>query len=242
MNRIKTYILIIGLVLSYASCRQDNASGYTIKGNVKECGQWGDCGQLVLAKRDNGKQTFDTVNIINGNFTLTGHITTPDFASLVPVQSDKDKPKGRILFFLENEKYSIKIRNGILSRESLKGGTSEKLFKELSGRLSKLDEIYSIESIDRQLNTTHTPAYRMEKLRIVRHEYDSVVKTFKDSIIRANTPSYFSLYMTSVDIANGENPDSILQALEVYLKNERFKDDPRLRNMIGILEEEKRRP
>lgn len=241
-KNMKTSTFLLGLALAIVSCGQGSTTtGYTIKGTVKNCGEWGDNGHVVLVKRDNGKQIADTVQITNGHFVFTGSISTPDFASLYPARSDRKEPIGRIMFFLENEKYSVKIKNGVLIGQELKGGTSEKLLREVTQHQAMLDEKYSIESIDRQLNTTLTPQYRIEKLLIVRHEYDSAVKAFKDSIILANTPSYFSLYMTSLEIAKGENLDSIRKTLEPYLLDERFKNDPRLKNMIEITEG-KRRP
>ena len=107
--------------------------------------------------------------------------------------------------------------------------------------MSELKRKYDIESVDRQMNTTLTPQSRMEKLTAIRNEYDSVVKAYKDSIILANTPSYYSLYMTSQAIAGGENLDSIREVLKVYEQDDRYKDDPRLGRMIEITEG-KRRP
>jgi hypothetical protein len=155
--------------------------------------------------------------------------------------SDPVRPNGRILFFLENEKYSIVIKDNRISDVTLKGGTSEKLFRETRKHQSMVDRKYDIESVDRQLNTTLTPEFRMEKLRAIRHEYESVSRRYRDSIIQANTPSYFSLYMTSQVIAEGENLDSIRETLKVYEQDQRYKDDPRLGRMIEITEG-KRRP
>jgi len=237
----KSIIILLAVALALVSCGHDDSNGYVIKGSVKNCDEWANGGHIVLIMHDNGKRITDTAQVIKGHFTLTGHIDNPDFAGLTAVQSDKVRPKGRILFFLENQKYSIKIKDGIITGRTLNGGRGNELFKEMNEFQSKLDKKYSIESIDRQLQTTSTPAYRMEQLRIVRHEYDSVVKAYTDSIILANTPSYFSLYMTAQEIANGGNPDSIRQVLDIYLKDSRYKNDPRLENMIETLDE-KRRP
>ena len=239
---MKTYTFLLALLLALVSCGKNHETGFTIKGNVKNCGEWGNCGHVILIMNNGEKLIADTANVVNGRFTLTGHIPNPDFVSMYPIQSDKDMPKGRILFFLENEKYSVKIRDGRFSAQTLKGGSSQEKFRELSEYQEILDKRYSIQSIDRQLNTTSTPPYRMEALKKIRNEYDSVFKAYKDSLILANTPSYFSLYMTSIEIADGGNLDSIRNVLEVYLKDDRFKNDPRLRNMIEITEEEKRRP
>lgn len=237
----KTSALILGLALSIVSCVHDNSAGFIIKGNVKNCGEWENGGHVVLVIRDNGKQITDTAIVRNGHFTLTGNIANPDFVFLFPAQSDQNKPMGRIVFFLENEKYHLKINDGVLSTLEIRGGTTEKLLKEMADYQKEMDEKYCIESIDRQLNTTLTPPYRMEKLKAVRHEYDSVMKEFKDSIILANTPSYFSLYMTSQAIAGGEDLDSVREVLKVYQEDDRYKDDPRLGRMIEITEG-KRRP
>lgn len=241
-KNMKTSTFLLGLALAIVSCGQGSTTtGYTIKGTVKNCGEWGNDGRIVLVTHDNGKRISDTVDIINGHFMLTGYISTPDFASLHPVQSDTKRPAGQILFFLENEKYSIKIKNGVLNGQALKGGTTQKLLNEVREHQKNLYEKYSIESIDRQLNTTGTPAYRMEKLKVVRNEYNNEVKAYKDSIILANTPSYFSLYMTSQMISDESNLDSVMRILITYLKDDKYKDDPRLLDMIEIIEE-KRRP
>jgi len=238
---MKTYTFLLGLLLTVVSCGKDDGTGFTIKGNVKNCGEWGDCGHVILIMNNGEKLIADTANVVNGRFLLTGHIPNPDFASMYPIQSDKDRPKGQIIFFLENEKYSVKIKDGRFSEQTLKGGSSQEKFRELSEHQRILDKKYSIQSIDRQLNTTSTPPYRMEALKKIRHEYDSVLKAYKDSLILANTPSYFSLYMTSIEVAGGGNIDSIRAALEVYLKDDRFKDNPTLKNLIEITKE-KRRP
>ena len=238
---MRTTTFLLGLTLAIASCGHGSQDGYTIIGKVKNCGEWADGGQLLLVIRDEGKLIVDTANVINGHFRLEGKIEHPDFVSMYPSASNTARPNGRIIFFLENERYSITIKDNTLSEANLKGGTSEKLFREMAKHQSYLDKKYDIESIDRQMNTTLTPEYRMEKLRVIRHEYDSVSKAYKDSIIQANTPSYFSLYMTSQYIAAGENLDSIRTVLEVYRQNDKYKDDPRLQRMIEITEG-KRRP
>lgn len=238
---MRTTTFLLGITLAIVSCGHSNPDGYTITGKVKNCGEWADGGHIVLVSHYNGKRISDTATITKGHFTLSGHIANPDFVGLAPVQTDKNRPMGRILFFLENEKYTIKIEDGHLSGNTIKGGTSNKLFKELSEYQRKMDEKYSIESIDRQLNTTSTPPYRMEKLRIVRNEYDSVMKAFKDSIVLANTPSYFGLFITAQEIVDGQDPSLIKQALAPYLKDDKYKDDPRLKDMIERTEE-KRRP
>ena len=239
---MRTTTFLLGLTLAIASCGHGNQDGYTINGKVKNCGEWADGGHIVLIIHDEGTQIVDTANVIKGRFRLTGRIEHPDFVTMYPSMSDSDeRPNGRIMFFLENEKYSITIKNNRISEQYLKGGTSETLFREMTKHQSELNRKYDIESIDRQMNTTLTPEYRMEKLRVIRHEYDSVSKAYKDSIILANTPSYFSLYMTARNIAAGENLDSIRTALEVYRQNDKYKDDPRLQRMIEITEG-KRRP
>lgn len=239
---MKTSTFLLGLALAVVSCGQGSSTtGYTIKGTVKNCGNWSENGHVILITRNNGTIKADTADVINGRFTLTGHVSTPDFASMYPMQADPDRPAGRIYFFLENEKYSVKIMNREFNGDLLKGGTCEKLLREVSQHQAMLDEKYSIESIDRQLNTTLTPAYRIEKLKAARHEYDCEVKAFRDSIIKANTPSYFSLYLTSIMIDDEINLDSIRQVLEIYLQDSRYKDDLRLKEMIEITER-KRRP
>ena len=238
---MRTSTFLLGVTLAIVSCGHSNPDGYTITGKVKNCGEWTDGGHIVLVIRDEGKQIVDTADVINGRFKLEGRIEHPDFVTMYPSMSDSVRPNGRFLFFLENEKYSITIKNNRISEISIKGGTSEKLFREMSKHQSMLDKKYDIESIDWQINTTSTPQFRMEKLKIIRHEYDSVTKAYKDSLILANTPSYFSLYMTSQFIAAGENLDSIREALKVYQLDDRFKDDPRLGRMIEITER-KRRP
>ena len=238
MRRI-TFLLSITLAI--VSCGRSNQDGYTISGKVKNCGNWANGGQIVVVMRDEGKQIVDTADVINGRFKLQGKIEHPDFVTMYASMSDPIKPDGRIMFFLENEKYSIVIKDNRISEVTLKGGTSEKLFRETSKHLSELKNKYDIESVDRQMNTTLTPQYRMEKLTVIRHEYDSVSKSYRDSIILANTPSYFSLYMTSQAIAGGENLDSIREVLKRYEQDDRYKDDPRLGRMIEITEG-KRRP
>lgn len=238
---MRTTTFILGIALAIVSCGHANPDGYTITGKVKNCGKWADGGHIVLVMNDEGKQIVDTADVINGRFKLQGKIEHPDFVTMYAPMSDPVKPNGRIMFFLENEKYSIVIKDNRISEIYLKGGTSEKLLREMSTHLSKLKKKYDIDAIDRQINTTSTPQFRMEKLLIIRHEFDSVMKAYRDSIILANTPSYFSLYMTSQAIAGGENLDSIREALKVYQKDERFKDDPRLGRMIDITEG-KRRP
>lgn len=238
---MRTTTFLLGMTLAIASCGHSNPDGYTITGKVKNCGEWADGGQIVLVIRDEGKQIVDTADVINGRFKLEGRIEHPDFVTMYPSMSDPVRPNGRILFFLENEKYSIVIKDNRISDVTLKGGTSEKLFRETRKHQSMVDRKYDIESVDRQLNTTLTPEFRMEKLRAIRHEYESVSRRYRDSIIQANTPSYFSLYMTSQVIAEGENLDSIRETLKVYEQDQRYKDDPRLGRMIEITEG-KRRP
>lgn len=238
---MRTTLFLLGLTLAIVSCGRGGQDGYTITGKVKNCGEWADGGQIVLVIRDEGKQIVDTADVINGRFKLEGRIAHPDFVTMYPSMSDPVRPDGRIMFFLENEKYSIVIKDNRISDVTLKGGTSEKLLRETSKRLSELKRKYDIESVDRQINTTLTPQFRMEKLTAIRNEYDSVVKAYKDSIILANTPSYYSLYMTSQAIAGGENLDSIREVLKVYEQDDRYKDDPRLGRMIEITEG-KRRP
>lgn len=238
---MRTTTFLLAITLAIASCGHSYQDGYTITGKVKNCGDWADGGQVILVIRDEGNLITDTADVINGRFKLEGKIAHPDFVSMYPAKSDAARPSGRIMFFLENEKYSITIKDNMFSESSLKGGTSESLFRELSKHQSHLDTKYDIESIDRQMNTTLTPEYRMEKLRVIRHEYDSVLRAYKDSIIQANTPSYFSLYMTSQYIAADENLDSIREALKVYQRDDKYKDDPRLKRMIEITEG-KRRP
>lgn len=235
---MKRNIFLLGLALAAVSCG-GSTDGYTITGRLKNCGELGKSGQVILAYQDEGKRITDTVNVVNGRFKLTGHIDHPDFAYLFSTQQDKKKLNWRVSFFLDNDRYSIKFNNGKLSK--MEGGVNDKLFNEVSKHQTMLDKKYDIESIDRQLQTTGTPMYRREQLIPIRHEYDSVVKAYTDSIIAANAPSYFSLYKTSQSITKDANLDSIRKELEIYLKDDRFKDDPRLMRMIDIIDK-KRRP
>lgn len=236
MNR---FAFVLAMALTIISCGQGNPDGYTIKGRVSNCGEWGNGGHIVLVSNHNGAIHKDTTVIRNGRFTIKGYTKSPDFASMYPLQHDKDKPAGRILFYLENADYTVTVNNGFLESESVKGGRSDMLFRELSRHTRMLDEKYSIESIERQLHTTLTPPDRIEKLLAIKRDYESALKTFRDSIITANTPSNFSLHMTLQAIRQ-DNLDSIRQAVKAYISDDRYRDNYTLKTITEIIEKERR--
>jgi len=218
--------------ITCVSCNGHVDDCYLIKGKVSNCGDWGKNGKIALVTTGTGKAKADTVQISNGRFKISGKIDYPNWVSLSPVRENGSRPAARFMFFLENEHYSVCIEDMKISTWTVHGGTTNELLEEYNSNMRHFDELFSIASIDQQIKATLTPPDRLEKVLAVRREYDHAVKAYKDSIIKANYPSYFSLFLTSGDLADSNNPDSVLKVIESYLSVPSFKDDPKIRAIL----------
>lgn len=230
IKRLRIIIPAVSVLMLLTGCSNRSENGYFIKGRIEGKSEWLKDGTLVLMNRNRNSPLRDTVKICNGKFEFRGTIDIPDIVAIFPLE--KDAPRGRIMFFMENDRYKVTCIDTLLGMSDIRGGETNTLFREFGEFVSGLNEMYDIYNVQKQLDTKLTPDYRRSVLEGIKGEYTAVRARYRDSLMLTHTPSYFSLEMTIQGINSISDMDSLMSVMEIYKTTPEFRNDPRVERIF----------
>ena len=128
MKKISFLIAAVAVMFGCSS-KQD---GYVIKGKITGTHPALAAGKAILSNNDKNDPISDTVDIVNGKFTFTGKVVSPESYVITIPGMD-----GRFLVYLENDRYSISCADTTFMQSTdpglyLEGGKTNSIYRDLN--------------------------------------------------------------------------------------------------------------
>ncbi len=209
-----------------------NTDGYVIEGSVTGDNDALVEGKAYLYNMDRDFPIRDTVDVVNGRFTFTGTVTTPEQYTI-----NIDGVRGGIRFFLENDKYVISAVDTLMKDAKVEGGKTFQLLLEYFDKAKALAD----EEVERAIRVLRNPISAeadIKKAEEVYEKYEAADKALLDSMMAAHPFTYFSLYHHAnnavyIDI---EELDSLVR---IYASKPEFQGNRTIATINNYLQKER---
>jgi len=177
----KIFLLLISCVVLF-SCTQD--ASYTINGTIDGATDE----KVTLQLR--GSEPIDSVNMVDGKFTLTGTVESPEMFYLMI-----EGKRGSLNFFLENSEITIDAHADTLRTGTVTGSETQDEFKAYN------DGLAEINSERRELYTKYREAMDAEDEALVEELQEKMQAisdkqtNYQDKFIEEGTTSIIASYL-----------------------------------------------
>ena len=177
MKKLLLFMAVIGLV----ACSGQKKNTYKIEGTIT--GDSITATKVYLKNFSRTNPIKDTADLIKGKFVFKGSVTTPDRYMIT-----FDSIKGRIVFFLENAKYTIEADASDLSKAVVKGGVTNDLITALNAKKDSVAQAYKMSDLIKEYNNAATNEARKKEIDSIYEQMQKEINVL-DSLFYVNNPT-----------------------------------------------------
>jgi len=135
---MKKFVFTVLFILLIVSCSSNNDKPFTINGSIQGL----DSAKVVLVKfggdRGYTRIKYDSTYLADGNFTLSGYISAPEFVLL------SFGPRQGVTFFLEPGDLTVSAHIDSLETPLIRGSSSQDIFIQSQKRLEPFNKKRSL--------------------------------------------------------------------------------------------------
>ncbi len=234
------FILAAAAVLASCAGKQD---GYVIKGKVTGSHPALVSGKAILSNNDKNDPISDTVDVVNGKFTFTGKVVSPESYKIEIPGID-----GRFLVYLENDSYSVTCSDSTLMESVdpglyLDGGKTNTIFKELNAAEIAMARQIGFDVLMKEYTDPATTPERKKETYPDLVRANEVMARWNDSldvkILAENPHSLYALEQIPGQIYD-LSADSIKTLIAEYVDDPAFagnKTLARIQKQVKVLED-----
>jgi thiol-disulfide isomerase/thioredoxin len=193
IKKMKKLLMLLAIVVAFASCKKENLTEYVINGNAE--GIHNGIRVRLTQIDSKGKQVIkDSAIVMNGKFNIKGSVEEPSIYFLLV-----DGKPGNFVFMLENSNINIDLDQKVLMNSKITGSESNIIYEAFQeGMLEFKEESESIIAVFKELRENPNPKTK-----------DSITKVMDDlrqrqtayplNFIQDNSDSYFSLNLIQLE-------------------------------------------
>lgn len=215
----KILLIAIGAVLFACTPKHD---GYTITGTID--GEGVQEAKVYLSNFSRTEPIKDTANLVNGKFEFIGKLTTPEQYAVTV-----EGMEGRIVLFLENEKYEIVAQQGDFTNATITGGTTNELLKAHNLVKKEIADRFQIDSLMKEFYKETTTPERKNEIIATYQQSQKEMADADDAFFAANPTSFFTITqliqkVEDVPVAEMEAKIAQYEALPQFAGNRYLSD------------------
>lgn len=218
------------LLLSLFGCV--SRDGFVVKGYITNNKAPVDSGIIYLF---NGDLSYaDTTQIVNGKFTFSGKVTTPD---LYYIMVEGSRAFAQI--FLENDRFSLEAsldRN--MKDIKIEGGENQALFSKETEKEREIGLKYQFDALNAEYQNPETPQKRKDEILEIFNKIKVEVKEYRLKLMDEYPSSYFTLknILGSVDQFSFEEAS---RRLAVFQSDSHFAGNEDVKAILKAIEQMK---
>jgi thiol-disulfide isomerase/thioredoxin len=179
----KILLIAIGAVLFACTPKHD---GYTITGTID--GEGVQEAKVYLSNFSRTEPIKDTADLVNGKFEFKGKLTTPEHYAVTV-----EGMEGRIVLFLENEKFEIAAQQGDFANATVTGGATNEQIKAHDLVKKEISERFRIDSIMKEFYNEATTPERKNEIIATYQQAEKEMADADDAFFAANPTSFFTI-------------------------------------------------
>ncbi|HIZ87367.1 MAG TPA: AhpC/TSA family protein [Candidatus Coprenecus pullistercoris] len=205
---------------------------YSIKGTVTGDSEAVDSGLVYLFNRDGNFPIRDTAVIVDGQFSFTGKVLTPE-QYLLKIEG----LPGMVSIYLENEDYTVEGVDTLFAYAEVKGGTAQSLFSELNAEVNALADKYDVKRARIMAQMPQLAQEVRDSAMRVYEKFMNECDSIKNEYIARNPVSNFSLYFLEAELASIP-VDSALSLVERFKDKAEFDGNRILAKVDSLLQKD----
>lgn len=238
---MKRTLLIVAAVAVLASC-SSREDGYVIKGKITGSHPALADGKAILSNNDRNDPISDTVDIVNGKFSFTGKVDSPEFYRITIPGMD-----GRFIVFLENDTYSVACTDSTFMQNAeiglyLEGGKTNGIYRDINAATRAMARQTGFDVLMKEYQDPATSAERKQQILPQLRQANDLMAQWSDSIdakvLGENPHSIYALEQIPSKIYDLE-ADSIKTLIAEYVEDPAFagnKTLARIQEQVKVLE------
>lgn len=190
---MKNLLTVLFLTIIFLSC-QTTKDEFSIKGTIAGV----ETGKVYLQKVVDGRpQSIDTAEVLDGKFSFTGKMETPDIRVLRLNEQDYIAQ-----LFLDNSKVSIAAKKDSMQAAKITGSPSHDLFQTYLNELESMNK----ELADLQNRYQKAMASQnADEINKVQIDYQAIMdnmKVYTKNFVKEHNSSAVAAYITLVQLSN----------------------------------------
>ena len=228
---MKKILLSIAALLVIVSC--NSGTSYKINGTITGNSDKLVSGMVYLSNNDRQDPIKDSTQIVNGKFTFTGSVQTPEMYKItVPGLSNG------IMFFLENAKYTVNAVDSALIDASVIGGENQDKWSRHTAAKNEIMEKYNVVRLSMEMRNPEISEERLNELYSIFDTVQIQTKELTDRIFNEDPISHYSLHLLE-NLAEELSIDSLGNLIGEYQKRPEYEGNKTLARIVKNYEVEK---
>ena len=228
---MKKILISIAALLVIVSC--NSGTSYKINGTITGNSDKLASGIVYLSNNDKQDPIKDSTQIVNGKFTFTGFVQTPEkYWITVPGLSNG------IVLFLENANYTVNAVDSALIDASVTGGENNERWLRHNAAKNEIIEKYDVSRLYAEFKNPEITEERQNELYAIFDTVQIKTKELNDKIFNEAPVSHYSLYLLS-GFAEELSIDSLGNLIGEYQKKPEYKGNKVLARIVANYEIEK---